>query len=92
MFVAAVALVACATAPIPGPMAIVATTFLPEIAADGAREAHVLYQDGALPTPVPGGTLWTFGDTFLGTRNPDGSPAWAGDRSNTLALLSAGER
>ncbi|MFY9345089.1 MAG: DUF4185 domain-containing protein [Planctomycetota bacterium] len=91
-FGAAVALAACATAPTPGPAAVVATTFLPEIAADGAREAHVLYQDGALPTPVPGGTLWTFGDTFLGTRNPDGSPAYAGDRSNTIALLPAGER
>ncbi|MBM3973466.1 MAG: DUF4185 domain-containing protein [Planctomycetes bacterium] len=88
----AIALTACATAPIPEPSVIVATTFLPEIVAGGAREAHVLYQDGALPTPVPGGTLWTFGDTFLGTRNPDGSPAYAGDRSNTLALLPAGER
>lgn len=85
-------LAGCAASPAPWPPAIVATTFLPEIAADGARAARVLYQDGALPTPVPGGTLWTFGDTFLGTRNADGTPAYSGDRSNTIALLPAGER
>jgi hypothetical protein len=79
-------------APPPPAPEIVAATFLPEIAAEGAAAAQVLYQDGALPIPVEGGTLWTFGDTFLGTRANDGAPAYSGDRSNTLAFLPAGER
>jgi len=85
-------LAACTTSPPPPARAIAAIMFLPEIAAEGAAAARILYQDGALPTPVPGGTLWTFGDTFLGTRHADGSPAYAGDRSNTMAWLPAGER
>ncbi len=71
---------------------ITAATFLPEIAGEGAREAHVLYQDGALATPVAGGTLWTFGDTFLGARQADGAPAYTGNRSNTMAFLPEGAR
>lgn len=82
---------ACTVAPNSVPR-IAAVTFLPEIAGAGAREAAVLYQDGALATPVVGGTLWTFGDTFLGTRQADGAPAYSGNRSNTLAFLPEGER
>lgn len=85
-------LAACGIASPPPAPEIVAATFLPEIAAEGAAAARVLYQDGALPTPVVGGTLWSFGDTFLGTRAADGAPTYSGDRSNTLAFLPAGER
>src|SRR5688500_12342372 len=75
----------------PSESAVIASVaFLSEIHAAPARAAHVLYQDGALPTAVPGGTLWSFGDTFMGTRRDDGSPAYDGALSNTLALLPEG--
>lgn len=69
---------------------IAEVAFLGEIHGAPARDAHVLLQDGAIPTPLANGTLWTFGDTFLGTRDTNGNPQWAGDRSNTVAWLAAG--
>lgn len=84
---------ACRTTPsAPEPLRIVAATFHPEIHDAAAREARVLWQDGALATAVPGGTLWTFGDTFLGERGADGQPKCTGTWSNTLAFLPAGAK
>lgn len=67
--------------------AIQSVRFLPEIWGEAAQKARVLYQDGALPTPVPGGTLWTFGDTFRGVIGKDGTPQFNGALSNTMAML-----
>lgn len=52
-----------------------------------ARTAGVLYQDGAVAASVPGGTLWLFGDTFLGAIGADGKPSISGAVSNTLAIV-----
>jgi serine/threonine protein kinase len=74
--------------PRPAPIAAVkAARFLPEMWGEPARRAGVACQDGALPTSVPGGTLWTFSDTFLGTRAEDGTPKVTGALSNTMAFL-----
>jgi Domain of unknown function (DUF4185) len=68
-----------------------AVAFLPEMAGEPQAGAQVLFQDGALATPVPGGTLWTFGDTFTGSRDDAGNPRFTGCLSNTMALLPEGE-
>ncbi len=88
---------ACAAASIAGcttpprEAAIGGVQFLPEMSSEPQQAARVLYQDGALATPVPDGTLWTFGDTFLGTRAPDAKPHFEGGaHSNTMAFLPAG--
>lgn len=81
---------ACALARQSPTLRVAAVEFLGEIAGEPARAAHVLLQDGAIPTPIAGGTLWTFGDTFLGTLGADGAPQWAGGHSNTMAFLPAG--
>ena len=61
--------------------------------------AHVLFQDGAQSIPCPGGTLWLFGDTFLGEPDPTDSstppskeshPHFDGAAGATLAFLPAG--
>jgi hypothetical protein len=57
-----------------------------------ANRSQVLYQDGAVPTALPGGTLWTFGDTFTGTRGEDGKPKYSGCLSNTMAFLKVGDK
>jgi hypothetical protein len=86
------ALAGCATRS-PRPGVVGRVEFLPEMWCESQARARVLYQDGALATPVLGGTLWSFGDTFMGTRRPDGSPNYQGGAlSNTLAFLPAGER
>src|ERR1039457_6661160 len=61
---------------------------------DSQRRAGVLFQDGSQSIPVEGGTLWTFGDTFIGKPQPGQPPqnsqitgaAWA-----TLAWLPDGK-
>lgn len=90
------AVIVCASAalavgePPPRDAAVRSVVFLPEMWGDSQRTARVLCQDGALATPVPGGTLWTFGDTFMGTRDAEGKPQFAGAHSNTMAFLPAG--
>jgi len=68
--------------------------FGPSIWSDSQRQAGVLFQDGAQSTPVDGGSLWTFGDTFLG-RPAAGQPPdhlqIKGATGTTIALLSVGE-
>src|ERR1051325_11271755 len=65
-------------------------SFLPDLPSASATTSQVLYQDGAIPTRIPGGTLWTFGDTFTGTRGQDNKPAYTGCLSNTMAFLPQG--
>jgi hypothetical protein len=60
---------------------------------EGQRRAGVLFQDGGVPVPVPGGTLWTFGDTFYGQPQPGQPPQSSqikGAQSATIAFLPAG--
>lgn len=77
----------------PAPLATIKSVrFLPEMWGEPAKKAGVLYQDGALATPVPGGTLWTFGDSFTGTMGEDGKPKYTGALSNTMAWLPDGNR
>jgi hypothetical protein len=83
----------CASPPRPtSPQApsISHTTFLPELHPDPA--AQVLFQDGALPTPIPRGTLWTFGDTFTGSRAADNKPNYTGCLFSTMAFLPNNEK
>ena len=59
---------------------------------DGQRRAEILFQDGGQSFAVPGGTLWTFGDTFFGRAPTNGTPTnkkLDGSISATLAWLPA---
>ncbi len=61
---------------------------------DGQRRAGVLFQDGAQSFPVAGGTLWTFGDTFVGhplPGQPPQNPQITGAQWCTVAWLPAGQ-
>ena len=76
------------------PLKIQQVQFGQSIWSGGQRQAGVLFQDGAQSTPVPGGSLWTFGDTFLGRPAADQSPASShikGATGTTIAFLPAGE-
>jgi hypothetical protein len=59
---------------------------------EGQRQAGVLFQDGGQAVPVEGGTLWLFGDTFLGDASADGPHRSdiAGSLGATVAFLPAG--
>jgi Domain of unknown function (DUF4185) len=71
----------------PGP-SVTATELCGDIiAADGSRSG-VLYHDGGQSIAVQGGTLWVFGDTFLGHRaNPTTQPDSLGSVGTTIAFL-----
>lgn len=71
---------------------VAAVSFLPEMNGEPQARAQVLFQDGALSTAVPGGALWTFGDTFTGSRDEAGKPRFTGCLSNTMAFLAEGEK
>ena len=61
---------------------------------DSQRRAGVLFQDGAQSIPVAGGTLWTFGDTFIGKPlpgQPPQNPQITGSVWATFAWLPAGK-
>jgi len=76
------------------PLKIQHVEFGRSIWSGGQRQAGVLFQDGAQSTPVPGGSLWTFGDTFLGRPAADQSPASShikGASGTTIAFLPKGE-
>jgi hypothetical protein len=52
-------------------------------------EAAIISQDGGQSFAVPGGALWAFGDTFKGSRSPDGTPHYAGGAvSCAIAFLA----
>ncbi len=71
------------------PFIIERAEFLGTIAGPWTAQAEVLAQDGAGSFAVPGGSVWLFGDTFLGTRNASGEPVYNGGRSCTAALLAS---
>src|SRR5688500_17708089 len=65
---------------------------------ESMARAQVLYQDGAQSIPIEGGTLWLFGDTFLGRQRAEHAdeppskahrPEMAGAESATVAFLPA---
>jgi hypothetical protein len=91
IFLCVIFLGGCATA---SPPKIQQADFGRSIWSDGQRQAGVLFQDGAQSTPVTGGSLWTFGDTFLGRpadgKSPDNSQI-KGATGTTIAFLPAGE-
>ncbi|HBM16344.1 MAG TPA: hypothetical protein DD381_08410 [Lentisphaeria bacterium] len=53
----------------------------------GQENASVISQDGGFSFIVPGGSLWYFGDTFLGQRLPDNKYDTKGGLSCSLAFL-----
>ncbi|HEV2693844.1 MAG TPA: DUF4185 domain-containing protein [Verrucomicrobiae bacterium] len=91
IFPCAALLGGCATTPA---LQIQHAEFGPSIWSDSQRQAGVLFQDGAQSTPVTGGALWTFGDTFLG-KPVDGQPPAnsqiKGATGTTIAFLPAGQ-
>ncbi len=67
----------CSTPP-PPPASITGTEFKGSIWSQYQNNVSIASQDGGQSFAVPGGTLWTFGDTFLGTRDADGIPNFQG--------------
>jgi Domain of unknown function (DUF4185) len=87
----AVALTGCAAS---APPRIQRVEFGSPIWAAGQRRAGVLFQDGAQAISVAGGTLWLFGDTFIGKPKPDQSPHRSqitGMIGTTIAFLPGGQ-
>ena len=73
-----------------GAFAIARATFRGSIWNDAMKRSSVLFQDGAGSFAVPGGSVWAFGDTFLGSRGSDGKLQYSGAKSCTLAFLKDG--
>ncbi|HSY54348.1 MAG TPA: DUF4185 domain-containing protein [Opitutaceae bacterium] len=91
IFLCAIILGSCATA---SPPKVLRAEFGRSIWSDGQRQAGVLFQDGAQSTPVAGGSLWAFGDTFFGRPAPGDLPDRSqikGATGTTIAFLPAGE-
>jgi hypothetical protein len=90
LFILSVLLGGCAAV---SPPRVRQVEFGRSIWAEGQRRAGVLFQDGAQAIPVEGGTLWTFGDTFIGKPQPGQppqNPQITGAHWTTIALLPAG--
>lgn len=84
------ALTGCAAS---APPQIQHVEFGPPIWSEAQRRAGVVFQDGAQAVPVGDGTLWLFGDTFLGRTPPGRTPHRSqitGMIGTTLAFLPAG--
>ncbi len=78
----------------PSPPRVQHVTFGGELWSASQGQAGVLFQDWAQATAVPGGSLWTFGDTFIGQPHARQAPRNAditGMIGNTIAFLPAGE-
>jgi hypothetical protein len=91
ILIMAVMLTGCAA---PAPPRVKRVEFGSPIWAEGQRRAGVLFQDGAQAVPVVGGTLWLFGDTFIGKPKPDQPPHRSqitGMIGTTIAFLPAGQ-
>ena len=56
----------------------VQSNFLGEIWNQGHAKASIISQDGGASYRVPGGSLWWFGDTFMGTRDKTGKSHFDG--------------
>ncbi len=79
----------CAT----GPISIDGTEFQGSIWSRHQNDASIISQDGGFSFAVPGGTVWAFGDTFLGRRAPDGAPHFKGGGIFcSIAFLPEGDR
>jgi hypothetical protein len=81
----------CATSTHPPAPQISDVTFGGPIWSESQRRAHILFQDGGQAFEIPGGTLWTFGDSFIGQPEPGQKPSKAskitGARPTTIAFL-----
>lgn len=71
-------LVAGCSSPPPPPASVTGTEFKGSIRSERQNAVSIVSQDGGQSFAVPGGTLWTFGDTFLGKRDVDGQPHFQG--------------
>jgi len=57
------------------------------------KKSSIVSQDGGESFYVPGGTIWAYGDTFLGTRDENGSPIFkGGGLSASLSFLPSSEK
>ena len=77
------------------PLRVNRAVFGGSIWGEGQRRAGVMFQDGAQSFPVAGGTLWSFGDTFLGkpvTGLPPANKQITGANWTTLAWLSSDKK
>ena len=74
------AILGCSSAPITKSESVdtVQATFLGEIWNQGHAQASIISQDGGASYRVPGGSLWWFGDTFMGSRNKTGESHFDG--------------
>ena len=73
--------------------AITKTCFLGPVWNRGHAKASIISQDGGYSFPVPGGTLWWFGDTFKGTRDRTGRPNFKGGAvSCSVAFLPGSQK
>ena len=78
-----------AGSPTPATFEIVQTKFLGSLWNESHARASIVSQDGGESFVVPGGAIWAYGDTFKGSRSPDGTPHYAGGAiSPAIALLS----
>lgn len=57
---------------------IVQSKFLGSLWNESHAKASIISQDGGQFFIVPGGAIWTFGDTFKGSRSTDGAPEFSG--------------
>ena len=67
---------------------IVQTNFLGTLWDESYARAGIISQDGGQSFEIPGGGLWTFGDTFKGSRSADMAPHYHGGAvSCSIAFL-----
>jgi hypothetical protein len=77
-----------------GPLRVQRAEFGGTIWNESQRRAGVVFQDGGQSLAAAGGTLWTFGDTFIGQpqpAQPPRNPQIKGSVCATMAWLPAGE-
>jgi hypothetical protein len=76
-----------------GSFEIVQTHFFGSFWNESHARASIVSQDGGESFVVPGGAIWTFGDTFKGSRSADGTPHFAGGAiSCAIAFLADNAR
>ena len=77
----------------PPEFTIVHVALLGSVWGEGQAAASIVSQDGGQSFPVPGGSLWVFGDTFRGSRDTSGTPHFHdGGISCAIAYLPDGSR
>jgi len=86
-------LVAGCSSPPPPPASITGTEFKGTIWSPRLNDVSIASQDGGQSFAVPGGTLWTFGDTLLGKRDADGLPDFrGGSLFSSIAFLPESDK